>query len=128
MKDILDGPEPYNTMGWKVQFRTVIVNDGPVAIRKLKSKSTLNKELLGKPHKPKDKTMWMKTEDGERIVNMNEQSTVYTYKRTDDKTNQERWHVGLSAGFSTNTLKTFKYKEDAEKYLDELMVKLNDED
>ena len=65
--------------------------------------------------------MWFKTEKNDRIVNLTEQSAIYV---TED---QGKHIVAVPAGFGLTTIKSFKYKEDAEKYLDELLAQLNDE-
>jgi hypothetical protein len=78
-----------------------------------------------KTHKPKDKTMWMQTEDKESLVNINQYSQVGVTQLERD--GQTRWHIGFTCGFSFKSIKSFSYKEDAVKYLGELVEKLNDE-
>jgi hypothetical protein len=72
-------------------------------------------------HKKKGRTMWIKTENGDELINMSEMGHV-TIRKHDDS-----YVIGLPGGFSFTTIKKFKYKEDAEKYLSEFLKELNDE-
>lgn len=65
--------------------------------------------------------MWIKTEDNMNIWNLSRLQNIDITERSD------MFHVGLPGGFNFYTIKKFKYREDAEKYLDELLSKLNDE-
>lgn len=83
---------------------------------------------LRKTHKQKGRTMWIKSEDKINIINVKEHSRVGIYK-TETKEDGIRHQVGISTGYAgLLVIKTFSYKEDAERYLDELLEKLNDED
>jgi hypothetical protein len=73
-----------------------------------------------KSHKHKGKPMWIKTEDGKNIWNLDRLNNI-------DIVEQDGMHrVGIS-GYNSYTIKSFKYREDAEKYLDELLAQLNEE-
>ncbi len=83
---------------------------------------------LRKTHKQKGRTMWVKSEDKINIFNITEFSRVGIFP-IETKEEGIRHQVGVTMGYSgVQALKTFKYKEDAERYLDELLEKLNDED
>ena len=83
---------------------------------------------LRKSHKQKGRNMWIKTENKERIVNLKEWSQIGIF-RTETKEEGVKHVVGVTGNYcGVTAIRTFVYKEDAEKYLDELLQKLNDED
>lgn len=106
MKDV--GEEFPIGVGFKIEYGTRILNDNWV--------------LRLRKHKRKGKPMWLMAEDNLSIVNVKNSNGVLIH-------NSEGKHcIMVNNGYGHKTIKSFKYKEDAEKYLGELMDKLNDED
>lgn len=74
-------------------------------------------------HKQKGKTMWIKLEDKLEYVNLAKMGCIEVYEA------DGKYKVGLSRGFGGySSFKSFEYKEDAAKYLDKLIAKLEGED
>ncbi len=95
-------------VGFKIAYKTFMLNNGK--LKRYKS------------HKPKDKTMWIKSEDEGCLLNLKQSGSIIVHL------SEGKQCVMTSMGYGHKTIKSFKYKEDAEKYLDELLEKLNDED
>lgn len=67
--------------------------------------------------------MWIKLEDKLEYVNLAKMSCIEV------KSVGDKYSVGLAAGFGGfHAIKSFEYKEDAAKYLDKLIERLEGED
>jgi hypothetical protein len=83
----------------------------------------LSKEFYKKCDKYKTKkrrkSMWVKGEKSGNLYNMNKFTEISVCEH-------QGMYIVAGGGYHDYAIKSFKYKQDAEKFLDELLEKIND--